>query len=179
MIGAFIFGIGMVLAGGCVSGVLMRIGEGHALHWNIANSMKVELYFSIHINSTPKKGYKKAIGSEWWIYPNNENKISGLVGREVLKELASLGFINRGIKSSNEFTELSSTKMPAVIIECFFCNGKVDTDLYHKVGPKAIAYAIYLGIKAATRSKTPILSMNGININHIKDCHNCKNYCPI
>lgn len=33
MLGAFIFGIGMVLAGGCASGVLMRIGEGHALHW--------------------------------------------------------------------------------------------------------------------------------------------------
>ncbi|WP_373898687.1 YeeE/YedE thiosulfate transporter family protein [Haloimpatiens sp. FM7315] len=32
MIGAFIFGIGMVLAGGCASGVLMRIGEGHILH---------------------------------------------------------------------------------------------------------------------------------------------------
>ncbi len=32
IIGAFIFGIGMVLAGGCASGVLMRIGEGHALH---------------------------------------------------------------------------------------------------------------------------------------------------
>jgi uncharacterized membrane protein YedE/YeeE len=33
MIGAFIFGIGMVIAGGCSSGVLMRIGEGHALQW--------------------------------------------------------------------------------------------------------------------------------------------------
>lgn len=33
VVGAFIFGIGMVLAGGCASGVLMRIGEGHALHW--------------------------------------------------------------------------------------------------------------------------------------------------
>ncbi|MFD3156948.1 YeeE/YedE thiosulfate transporter family protein [Haloimpatiens sp. FM7330] len=32
MIGAFMFGIGMVLAGGCSSGVLMRIGEGHLLH---------------------------------------------------------------------------------------------------------------------------------------------------
>ncbi|MCG4572350.1 YeeE/YedE family protein [Clostridium cochlearium] len=32
-LGAFIFGIGMVLAGGCASGVLMRIGEGHALQW--------------------------------------------------------------------------------------------------------------------------------------------------
>ncbi|WP_242972924.1 YeeE/YedE thiosulfate transporter family protein [Anaeromicrobium sediminis] len=33
MIGAFVFGIGMVIAGGCSSSVLMRIGEGHALHW--------------------------------------------------------------------------------------------------------------------------------------------------
>lgn len=32
MIGAFVFGIGMVLAGGCASGLLMRIGEGHAIH---------------------------------------------------------------------------------------------------------------------------------------------------
>ena len=32
MIGAFIFGIGMVLAGGCASGLLMRIGEGHTIH---------------------------------------------------------------------------------------------------------------------------------------------------
>jgi len=33
VIGAFIFGIGMTIAGGCASGVLMRIGEGHSLHW--------------------------------------------------------------------------------------------------------------------------------------------------
>ncbi|WP_251861319.1 YeeE/YedE thiosulfate transporter family protein [Clostridium sp. Marseille-Q2269] len=33
VIGAFIFGVGMVLAGGCSSGVLMRIGEGHTLQW--------------------------------------------------------------------------------------------------------------------------------------------------
>ncbi|EDS77022.1 YeeE/YedE thiosulfate transporter family protein [Clostridium massiliodielmoense] len=32
-IGAFLFGIGMILAGGCSSGVLMRIGEGHLLQW--------------------------------------------------------------------------------------------------------------------------------------------------
>lgn len=31
--GAFLFGVGMVLAGGCASGVLMRIGEGHILPW--------------------------------------------------------------------------------------------------------------------------------------------------
>lgn len=33
VIGAFLFGMGMIMAGGCASGVLMRIGEGHSLQW--------------------------------------------------------------------------------------------------------------------------------------------------
>lgn len=33
VIGAFMFGIGMTIAGGCGSGILMRIGEGHAFPW--------------------------------------------------------------------------------------------------------------------------------------------------
>ncbi len=31
--GGLMFGIGMVLAGGCTSGILMRIGEGFAMQW--------------------------------------------------------------------------------------------------------------------------------------------------
>lgn len=32
-VGAFIFGIGMVIAGGCASGTLMRVGEGFMMQW--------------------------------------------------------------------------------------------------------------------------------------------------
>ena len=32
-IGAFLFGVGMTIAGSCAAGVLMRIGEGHVLPW--------------------------------------------------------------------------------------------------------------------------------------------------
>ena len=32
IIGAFIFGIGMVIAGGCASGTLMRVGEGFVMN---------------------------------------------------------------------------------------------------------------------------------------------------
>lgn len=32
-VGAFMFGIGMVIAGGCASGTLMRVGEGFAMQW--------------------------------------------------------------------------------------------------------------------------------------------------
>ena len=31
--GAFMFGVGMVIAGGCASGTLMRVGEGFAMQW--------------------------------------------------------------------------------------------------------------------------------------------------
>lgn len=33
VIGAVLFGIGMVIAGGCASGTLMRMGEGYTLQW--------------------------------------------------------------------------------------------------------------------------------------------------
>ena len=33
VIGAFLFGIGMVIAGGCASGTLMRVGEGFMMQW--------------------------------------------------------------------------------------------------------------------------------------------------
>ncbi|TGE38039.1 hypothetical protein E4K67_08600 [Desulfosporosinus fructosivorans] len=33
VVGGLLFGIGMVLAGGCTSGILMRIGEGFAMQW--------------------------------------------------------------------------------------------------------------------------------------------------
>lgn len=32
-VGAFIFGVGMVIAGGCASGTLMRVGEGFVMQW--------------------------------------------------------------------------------------------------------------------------------------------------
>lgn len=35
-IGAFIFGIGMTIAGGCSSAALVRIGEGHAFPWVVS-----------------------------------------------------------------------------------------------------------------------------------------------
>lgn len=33
VIGAFIFGIGAVIAGGCASGTVMRVGEGYQMQW--------------------------------------------------------------------------------------------------------------------------------------------------
>jgi uncharacterized protein len=33
VIGAFIFGIGAVIAGGCASGTIMRVGEGYMMQW--------------------------------------------------------------------------------------------------------------------------------------------------
>lgn len=48
MIGAFLFGIGMTIAGGCASGVLMRIGEGHALQWIVLLGFFIGSTLGIH-----------------------------------------------------------------------------------------------------------------------------------
>ena len=53
VIGAFMFGIGMVIAGGCASGTLMRVGEGFtmqiiALLFFIVGSLCVITSYSIH-----------------------------------------------------------------------------------------------------------------------------------
>lgn len=48
MIGAFLFGIGMTIAGGCASGVLMRIGEGHVLQWIVLLGFFIGSTLGIH-----------------------------------------------------------------------------------------------------------------------------------
>lgn len=52
LLGGFIFGIGMVFAGGCASGSLWRMGEGHSKLW-------VTIFFFSWIGSTASALFKK------------------------------------------------------------------------------------------------------------------------
>lgn len=61
-LGAFFFGLGMVIAGGCVTGVLMRMGEGYLMQWvafaglvtgSLAGSMTFGFWEKISIDNSP------------------------------------------------------------------------------------------------------------------------------
>lgn len=45
ILGGFMFGIGMVLAGGCASGILMRVGEGFAMQMLALAGVLIGVFF--------------------------------------------------------------------------------------------------------------------------------------
>lgn len=106
-----------------------------------------EYFISIHANAGG------GTGSEVWVHPNtsqeNKNKAS-----QVCKKLASLGFTNRGVKTSTGLYELNKTNNKAMIIELFFLDTKSDCDLYKKLGAKKLAKAIVEGLTGKTLSET-------------------------
>ena len=106
---------------------------------NKNNSNKADYFISIHANAGG------GTGSEVWVHPNtsqeNKNKASN-----ICKKLQSLGFKNRGVKTSTGLYELNRTNNKAMIIELFFLDNKSDCDLYKKLGSKVIAKAIVEGL---------------------------------
>ena len=92
-------------------------------------------------------------------------------------EMEKLGFKNRGLKYGGEvdgLAEIKKTIMPAMIIECFFLNSKADVDLYRRIGPSAVAGAIYRGIKkgTGTYSEEAVKELS-------RTCDNCRNFQPL
>lgn len=100
-----------------------------------ANQNDIDLYVSIHANAGGGRG------SEVFTYRGLEVKVA----RDVLNNLASLGFINRGIKSAPLYV-LNKTEAPSMLIEICFTDTMSDVDLYNKIGAEAIANAITNGI---------------------------------
>lgn len=95
---------------------------------NLANEERVDALVEIHMNSnsgTP------ATGSEAFISLREIGRARAL-GDAILRRLADLGFVNRGVKTSvnasgqDTFGILRLTNMPAVLLECAFINNPDD-----------------------------------------------------
>ena len=100
-----------------------------------ANQNDIDLYVSIHANAGGGRG------SEVFTYRGLEVKAA----RDVVNNLASLGFINRGIKSAPLYV-INKTEAPSILIEICFVDTMSDVELYNKIGPEKIANAIVNGI---------------------------------
>jgi len=88
---------------------------------NKANTNNVNVFVSIHFN----KFNAIASGTEIFAISN----VSKGIAQSVLKEILKLGFKDRGVKNTGFFV-LKNTQMPAILIECCFCDAKVDMDRF-------------------------------------------------
>ena len=111
------------------------------------NAHKADLDVSLHLNSGAKdsEGNGRTAGVEVYIY--NSSSRAKPYAEAVLKEIAALGFTNRGVKERTTLSVLKNTSAPAMLVECFFVDDKDDAELYQRLGGEdAIAAAIARGI---------------------------------
>ncbi|MCX7592325.1 MAG: N-acetylmuramoyl-L-alanine amidase [Fischerella sp.] len=99
-----------------------------------ANQANVDFYVSIHFNSFNGKAH----GTEVFALSPKGRE----VGKKVLDEIVALGFNDRRIREANFFV-LKNTNMPAILIECCFCDSPIDMA---KFNAKAMADAITKGL---------------------------------
>ena len=100
----------------------------------IANSSAADIFVSIHFNAFNRRAY----GSEVFAL----SSVGAAIGRSILDEIVKLGYCNRGVKRA-PFYVLKHTSMPAVLVECCFCDSKKDMDLFD---PDLMAIAIASGL---------------------------------
>ena len=110
----------------------------------LANAQYLDLFVSIHFNAGGGRG------TEVYTYGGK----SFDAATNACKQIAALGFRNRGLKDGSNLAVLRRTDARAMLIEVCF----VDTDDandYIEIGYNKIAAAIYKGI---TGSQTPTLT---------------------
>lgn len=107
------------------------------------NEHVVDVDVSIHFNAGAKdlKGNGRTTGTEVLLY-SSESKAKEIAER-VVKNIAQLGFKNRGIKYRTDLAVLRRTKSPTLLVECCFVDDKDDVNLY---SAKTMAKAIVEGI---------------------------------
>ena len=109
----------------------------------MCNAHKVDLDISFHFNSgaVDKKGNGRTTGTEVLIFKIGAEPEK--VAKNIAKEIAKLGFANRGVKARPDLYVLNSTKAPAMLIECCFVDDADDVKIY---SAKKMAQAIVIGI---------------------------------
>lgn len=115
------------------------LNESLAARVNRANSNGGDLYVSIHLNAGGGHG------TEVYTYKGRELSVA----RNVLNNICSLGYTNRGLKGANLYV-VNHTNMPAMLIECCFIDSSDDMNRYNA---EDIANAIVKGLVGETSTE--------------------------
>ena len=107
------------------------------------NQHSVDMDISIHFNAGAgaQKKNGQTTGTEVLVY--NDSSKAMVAAQRVAKQIAALGYKNRGIKTREGLYFLRNTKSPAMLIECCFVDDGDDAALYDY---KKMAEAIVQGI---------------------------------
>ena len=115
------------------------------------NQHSVDLDVSIHFNAgaSAQKKNGQTTGTEVLVY--NDSSRAMAAAQRVAKQIATLGYKNRGIKIRDALYFLRNTKSPAMLIECCFVDDGDDAALYDY---KKMAAAIVRGITGVKANDT-------------------------
>lgn len=110
-----------------------------------ANRQDLDYFISIHFNK-----YKGAKGVEVYTYEGRQFTDA----LEVCKNIAALGFVNRGVKNGTGLYVIRKTKAKSMLIEVCFVDNP-DASKYKQLGAKKIAEAIYKAVVDTNIPNTP------------------------
>lgn len=106
----------------------------------IANSLKADVFISIHANSGPST----ATGTETYYYHESDKALANALHKEIVK---AMGLKDRGVRYGN-FHVIRETTMPAALLEVGFLSNKNDEKkLFDSATQDRVAQAIVRGIK--------------------------------
>jgi hypothetical protein len=131
----------------CTPTKASSVGDSLRQRCQIANSEKVDVFVSIHFNAFNCKAY----GTEVYAMSNSGKTLA----KNVINEICSLGFFNRGVKDGSHLYVLKNTCMPAILVECCFVDSATDMNL---LNADTMAAAIVKGLTGqcvAAPAKSP------------------------
>lgn len=111
----------------------------------MANRQDLDYFISFHFNTSNGKGH----GVETYTYEGRQFEDA----LEVCANISALGFANRGVKNGTGLYVVKKTKAKSMLIEVCFVDNVEDVETYRRVGPVAIAEAVYKAI-ADTNTET-------------------------
>ncbi|EPS55316.1 TPA: N-acetylmuramoyl-L-alanine amidase [Clostridium botulinum] len=137
----------------CYKDTCSSLNDSLSYRTNTANNNNVDLYVSIHFNCFNSSAY----GTEVFTYGGKEIPQA----RQVLNNICSLDYTNRGLKDGSGLYVLKHTKAKAMLIECCFCDNAGDMNRYNA---ENMANAIVKGLVGKTTSNsTPSEPTNNNN----------------